>query len=81
MEEREVRLRRWAVQIVSELPEDPEEALRVLGLATSLIENFVANGWFDPPTPQPAEVLRFRLAAGSGGEGRCVSNSGSNPAA
>lgn len=36
----ELRLRRHAMEIVSNLPEDPKEAMRVLSLARTLIESF-----------------------------------------
>jgi len=39
----EMRLRRHAVEIVSQLPESPAEALRVLQLAKELVDRFLIN--------------------------------------
>jgi hypothetical protein len=57
--------RRQAVQIVAQLPEDPEDALAVLELARSLVESFLI-------VPQPtlaldraASVVAFPASASS----------------
>lgn len=39
----EARLRRLAVQIAAQLPEDPAEARRTLALTVILLENFLAR--------------------------------------
>ncbi|SFH82101.1 hypothetical protein [Bradyrhizobium sp. cf659] len=51
--------RRHAVQIVSALPEDPEDALAVLRLAMQLVTGFLAGS--EAPKPAPVIVLAKRF--------------------
>lgn len=51
--------RRHAIHIVSELPEDPEDALAVLRLAMDVVERFLV------PQERPAPVLSIVAASRS----------------
>jgi hypothetical protein len=46
--------RRHAIQVVAGLPEEPEDALIVLRLATQLVTGFLAG---PEPTQKPAPVV------------------------
>jgi hypothetical protein len=55
-------LRRQAVQIAAQLPEDPQDALAVLELAKTLVETFLLTA---QPTRERGEVLPFSAASSS----------------
>lgn len=58
-------LRRHAVQIVAQLPEDPKDAIAVLELAKSLVEGFLMG---DQPATAPdrlGDVVAFPASASS----------------
>lgn len=46
--------RRHAVQVVASLPEDTEDALIILRLATRLVNDFLAE---PEPVPKPAPII------------------------
>lgn len=54
--------RRHAVQIVAQLPADPEDALRVLDHARSLVENFLMKS--GDRAAQGERVVPFRGGVG-----------------
>lgn len=52
--------RRHAIHIVSELPDDPADALAVLRFATEVVERFLLP---QEPVPRPAPVLSLVAAS------------------
>lgn len=58
----EVWLRRQAVQIAAQLPENPDEAVAVLELARKLVEGFLMP---QPALDRPAAVVPFPASASS----------------
>lgn len=55
LEQHETHLKRAALNLVSQLPDNLEDARRVLAYAERLLTDFVA------PTPPPAEVRMLRV--------------------
>lgn len=57
-------LRRHAIQIAAQLPENPDDALRVLEFTKQLVEDFLKS---QPALDRPlaAEVIRFPAASSS----------------
>ena len=56
-------MRRHAIQIAAQLPEDPNEALAVLELAKQLVRGFLMEGQTRAPLPERADVVRFPAAS------------------
>ena len=48
--------KRHAIQIAAQLPDDPKDALLVLGLAMQIVEEFLME-------PQDCEVLPFKTTS------------------
>lgn len=57
----DLRLRRDALQIVLQLPEDQSEALQVLAYAEVLVKGFMAGRDDGNPPKPPAPPLPFRV--------------------
>lgn len=58
-------LRRQAVQIAAQLPENPEDAIEVLELAKGLVESFLKQDQAAPALRPAAPVLAFPASASS----------------
>lgn len=58
-------LRRHAIQIVAQLPEEPSDALMVLELAKELVETFLAPEAHLPLRLVPGDVVAFPAASSS----------------
>lgn len=58
-------MRRHAIQIAAQLPEDPKEALAVLELTRDLIEGFLLPAQPTLPLERPAGVIAFPASSSS----------------
>lgn len=61
----EAWLRRQAVQIAAQLPEDPEDAIAVLELTKSLVETFLKPPQADLALERSADVVAFPASSSS----------------
>ena len=66
-DEKEMQLRRLALLLMSQVPDDPEEALKVLAYASELVRDWVLPGKREGETRKRMHSLRLIDEAGDGG--------------
>lgn len=60
MSDNDAFCRRLAIQIVSQLPDDPAAAAAVLRYANEVVDNFLGGRWYRTQSDQGLTVVPFR---------------------